>query len=819
MRRLRFVTGGLAAVIAATLWCAPASAYQVVALPGVDSAPAGGCALREAIETLKTATEVDTCVLAGSPGNDEILLVTFPATYPITIAGNNDDADASGDFDIRENLTITGAGIDVSTINGNNLDRVFDVQNGASLTLRDLTVTGGKAPNGALNSGAAGAKGGGIRATGGLTLERVKVTGNAAGNGGSGLNGTPAQNGGQGGDGGGVYSFSFVTVTDSVISGNAAGNGASGGSASGPCTTVTTAGNGGFGGFGGGIAADNGGATISGSTIEGNMAGLGGGGGCASTPGSGANAGYGGGISASSLTLTNSVVSNNQTRNGGQAAQDFDSANSAGSGRGGNGGGIYAYTSATISNSTISGNNTGNGNGNAPGTTQTSPGSQSGDGGGALLQGTGSVTGTTFSGNQTGNGASSTSNFGGPAGNGGGLAIPDPDLFAGAGYTISKSTFTSNATGHGGNSGTLGIPGGDGGAGGGVFIGSNIFDARTASIADSTLTGNSTGAGGNDTGGGTGGAGGRGAAIGVGEFTTLDLTHLTIAANTTGNGGTGGTAGARSDGGAIGIYSPFKPSTVTAKNSILATNVPATCAVSNATLADGGHNLVFGTQCADITALSTADPLLGALADNGGPTKTMALGAGSPALDVVPSTAAGCTAADQRGTTRPQGKGCDAGAFEVFMPPPPPPPGGGAGDQPPTTTITTPTTTNDQPTTPASADKTPPTVKLALTKQKLLKALKKGYLVFFTDNELGNAVADLFASGKDAKGAATKRKRVGHGTLKVTKTGKQKLVVKFTKKAKRAFGKRKKVTLSLSLTVKDAAGNPTTKTAKVTLGR
>jgi len=110
-------------------------------------------------------------------------------------------------------------------------------------------------------------------------------------------------------------------------------------------------------------------------------------------------------------------------------------------------------------------------------------------------------------------------------------------------------------------------------------------------------------------------------------------------------------------------------------------------------------------------------------------------------------------------------------------------------------------------------------VKLLLTKQKLRKALKKGYIAFFSDNETGSATADLFASGSTAKGTAAKRKRVAHGTLKVTKTGKQKLVLKFTKKAKKAFKKRNKVTLTLVLRVKDAAGNATTKTARVTLKR
>ena len=55
-------------------------------------------------------------------------------------------------------------------------------------------------------------------------------------------------------------------------------------------------------------------------------------------------------------------------------------------------------------------------------------------------------------------------------------------------------------------------------------------------------------------------------------------------------------------------------------------------------------------------------PLLGALADNGGPTLTHALLGGSPALDAA--AAPTCPATDQRGVARPQGEGCDAGSFE-----------------------------------------------------------------------------------------------------------------------------------------------------------
>ena len=60
--------------------------------------------------------------------------------------------------------------------------------------------------------------------------------------------------------------------------------------------------------------------------------------------------------------------------------------------------------------------------------------------------------------------------------------------------------------------------------------------------------------------------------------------------------------------------------------------------------------------------------ILGPLAANGGATMTHALVAGSPALDVVPTS--DCAATDQRGVSRPQGLACDIGAFERVPPPP-----------------------------------------------------------------------------------------------------------------------------------------------------
>jgi len=75
------------------------------------------------------------------------------------------------------------------------------------------------------------------------------------------------------------------------------------------------------------------------------------------------------------------------------------------------------------------------------------------------------------------------------------------------------------------------------------------------------------------------------------------------------------------------------------------------------------------------TDILRRDPRLGPLADNGGPTRTHALGAGSPAIDAWPvmqgTKRTGCPAVDQRGERRPDIGGerdpaaCDIGAVEM----------------------------------------------------------------------------------------------------------------------------------------------------------
>ncbi|MEZ4679306.1 MAG: choice-of-anchor Q domain-containing protein [Caldilineaceae bacterium] len=87
------------------------------------------------------------------------------------------------------------------------------------------------------------------------------------------------------------------------------------------------------------------------------------------------------------------------------------------------------------------------------------------------------------------------------------------------------------------------------------------------------------------------------------------------------------------------------------------------CVKSGGFLTSLGHNLESANSCSfsAVGDMTNADPFLGPLQANGGPTPTHALLADSPALD---RGAASCLATDQRGIARPQGSACDIGAYE-----------------------------------------------------------------------------------------------------------------------------------------------------------
>jgi len=105
--------------------------------------------------------------------------------------------------------------------------------------------------------------------------------------------------------------------------------------------------------------------------------------------------------------------------------------------------------------------------------------------------------------------------------------------------------------------------------------------------------------------------------------------------------------------------------------SIVANNTGGDCDLPSP-LTDNGYNLDSDGTCGLTMAnhdLPNTNPQLGPLADNGGPTQTLALLPGSSANDTIPS--ARCPSTDQRGVSRPDNgeTTCDMGAYEFVDPP------------------------------------------------------------------------------------------------------------------------------------------------------
>ena len=171
-------------------------------------------------------------------------------------------------------------------------------------------------------------------------------------------------------------------------------------------------------------------------------------------------------------------------------------------------------------------------------------------------------------------------------------------------------------------------------------------------VAGSTFAGNSAGSG-----------YGGGAIFVYGSGTTLAVGYSTFAGNYAAGGGAAiGNGGGGAEGGTVTL-------TATLLNWNRVAGATVNCfAESGATTLDGGYNLENADSCGlGASSFAGTDPGELTLADNGGGTQTMALPASSPALDRIPAGAAGCgttTAADQRGVARPQGTGCDVGAYE-----------------------------------------------------------------------------------------------------------------------------------------------------------
>ena len=269
-------------------------------------------------------------------------------------------------------------------------------------------------------------------------------------------------------------------------------------------------------------------------------------------------------------------------------------------GKDSDGGGIYNSGTATISASTISGNTSDNG------------------GGGIYNWGTATITITasTISGNTADGGGGGITNYGTA--------------------TISASTIS-------GNTANMGNGGG-------------ISNYGTATLTASTISGNTADSGG-----------------GISNRGPLSVTNSTLA----GNSATSAGGGALRNGNAsiatlINVTISGNASTSQAAvwnesgtlhltNTLIANSsgVTAVDCLNSSVLGTNANNLIEDNTCSP--ALS-GDPMLGALANNGGFTQTFALQTGSPAIDA--GTNAGCPADDQRGVLRPRNVTCDIGAYE-----------------------------------------------------------------------------------------------------------------------------------------------------------
>lgn len=342
---------------------------------------------------------------------------------------------------------------------------------------------------------------------------------------------------------------------------------------------------------------------------------------------------YGGGLSnetTGTLTITDSTITENMSNgdggglyNGGELATISNTTISENSAPYGNGGGGSNYGAMFMSNSIIAGN------------------SATGYGGGLSNGSTLTLTQVIFNENQAEYGGGMDSN---------GIYSP----------TLTNVTFTHNAATHGGGlynyfssptlmavtfySNTATIDGG------GI---SNIANSNSA-FTNVTLSGNSAG----QSGGGI---------FNFDSHPTLTYVTLTDNMAVTSGGGLFNDSSSPTLDGVIlwGNSAPTGPQV--ANDTSIGPSNPnfAYSDIEGSGGSGAGWDPALGT---DNGGNLDTDPLLAPLTNNGGDIQTHALLSGSPAIDHIPNGVIGCgttITSDQRGIARPQGTGCDIGAFEV----------------------------------------------------------------------------------------------------------------------------------------------------------
>ncbi len=542
-------------------------------------------------------------------------------------------------FDSDGTLSLTGSTVSGNTTTGSFADGGGIIARYGSITLTDSTVSGNDSID----------QGGGIFAGGSATLTDSTVSGNDSID-----------------WGGGIYARGTATLTDSTVSGNTSGDRGGGIYTFDGDVTLTgsTVSENTSGARGGGISTSDGDVTLIGSTVSGNTSGVRGGGISTSdgdvtligsTVSENSAAGTGGGISTSLgsvVTLTDSTVSGNSSgaQGGGVSGRmvTIDRSTVSGNSASGAGGGIFSPSGpVTLTGSTVSGNTSGGRGGGITAlvrasvtlTGSTVGGNTSGDRGGGIYSYFGSVTltGSTVSGNTT------TGSFT----NGGGIYTFDGDVTL-TGSTVSDNTAAGGASRGGGifaQDGFVTLTGStvSSNASGSIGNGGGIY-AYSASVTliGSTVSGNTSG----DRGGGINARNGG-----------LTVVGSLIAGNT-----------------ALGVGNEISNSfgTVSLDAYNLIGDSTQTTAEALVGAVAGATDFLATSNGSNPTALGSI--LDTTLADNGGPTFTHALPAGSPAIDMGnPAASPGVSGVplfDQRGDNfgRVQNGRIDIGAFEVRDP-------------------------------------------------------------------------------------------------------------------------------------------------------
>jgi len=300
--------------------------------------------------------------------------------------------------------------------------------------------------------------------------------------------------------------------------------------------------------------------------------------------------------------------------------------------------------------------------------------------------------------------------------------------------------------------------------GGGLYV----TGSAEAAVINSTVAGNQAGANWNSG--------------GIYNDGTLDLASSTVAGNGLAPGSTGKGGGMTLEAG----------STNHIVDSIVADNhadpgYASNCQIYGSALSTSqGHNIDSLNECRFNAPGDkvNADPLLGPLQDNGGPTDTMAIPLGSPAVDA--GDPAVCPDADQRGIARPQLVGCDIGAFELVPPPAPP-------ASPPAA-----------PPAPAATDSVAPRLKFGHLRRESLR-----HRLFVVVKSSERALVRVSGKVSIPKLARVYRLKGSHRTLAAGKRGKLTLKIpkRTLRRMRRALHHHKHLRARIKITAKDRAGN------------